>query len=72
MTQPPARYALPWPPDADPPGDQLDLWEGSCPTCQGGGREPCLWDADGQVLDEVACRTCNGTGIKPAEFDWSE
>ena len=72
MTDPRPRYALP-PPSGPPPGsDQLDLWEGSCPRCEGAGRMPIIWDADGQVVDEIACETCGGSGIRPAEFDWEE
>jgi hypothetical protein len=33
---------------------------------------PIIWDADGQVVDEIACETCGGSGIRPAEFDWEE
>jgi len=62
------RWALPWPPDADPPEPyepQQMLWIGSCERC--GGRGITRLDIDGADPDDwYTCERCDGTGLADA------
>ena len=63
------RYALPWPPDCDPPAEepdrQVQLWVGSCPRCSGEGVVT-LDDLIGVDGDAYTCPTCLGSGVESA------
>ena len=67
MTIPRPRYALPWPPDCDPPPEtvqepQSSLWQGSCERCAGAGIVALeLEGADPD--DRYTCPACMGSGL---------
>jgi hypothetical protein len=61
------RYALPWPPDADPPEPQQSLWIPSCPRCGGAG--VVRLEVDGADPDDwYTCRECGGSGVEGGEL----
>ena len=67
------HYALPWPPDADPPvdetgGDQLGLWAPTCLHCRGSG--VVLVVSDEQTNHRAECPQCHGSGIAALDRDW--
>lgn len=65
------RYALPWPPDADPPAEPAPkpparlggLWRGACWRCNGSGAVSLAELGGDDSGDRVGCPVCGGSGI---------
>lgn len=76
MTPPRPRYALPWPPDADPPDPEVGastdavqhsaLWMGSCPRCAGRGVVDLGFDLGVAAQVTATCPVCLGSGVETA------
>ena len=56
------RWALPWPPDCEPPPGEDPLWMGSCERCAGAGTVSAA-DLNVPGSERYTCPVCLGSGV---------
>jgi len=57
------RWALPWPPDCEPPPGEDPLWMGSCDRCAGAGTVAAAELGANPGSAPYTCPSCGGSGV---------